>query len=81
MTKGLLAEKKAAGLDHVRIPVGYWMLDVEGTEPYIQGSEEFLDRAIGWAQENGIQVLIDLHGAPGSQNGNDHSGHLGPIDW
>ncbi len=28
-----------------------------------------------------MTVLIDLHGAPGSQNGNDHSGREGAIDW
>jgi hypothetical protein len=28
-----------------------------------------------------LKVLVDLHGAPGSQNGHDHSGHTGPIDW
>lgn len=26
-----------------------------------------------------MTVLIDLHGAPGSQNGQDHSGLIGPI--
>ena len=25
--------------------------------------------------------MIDLHGAPGSQNGEDTSGCVGPIDW
>ena len=26
-----------------------------------------------------MTVLIDLHGVPGSQNGQDHSGLIGPI--
>ncbi len=25
--------------------------------------------------------MLDLHGAPGSQNGNDHSGHAGAVNW
>lgn len=25
--------------------------------------------------------MMDLHGLPGSQNGNDHSGVVGPIGW
>ena len=29
----------------------------------------------------GLKVLLDLHGAPGSQNGDDHSGHSGNIGW
>lgn len=41
----------------------------------------FIDKAIVWAAQYGMTVLIDLHGAPGSQNGNDHSGKSGPIEW
>ena len=28
-----------------------------------------------------LKVLLDLHGAPGSQNGFDNSGKRGPIEW
>ena len=28
-----------------------------------------------------MKALIDLHGAPGSQNGFDNSGRRGPIRW
>ena len=65
---------KDAGLNIVRIPVGFWSyLDVEG--PYVAGAAPYLDKAIDWARETGLKVAIDLHGAPGSQNGFDHSGH------
>lgn len=37
----------------------------------------YLIRAVQWAKQVGFTVLIDLHGAPGSQNGNDHSGLTG----
>lgn len=37
--------------------------------------------AIGWANNYGIKALIDLHGAPRSQNGFDNSGRRGPIGW
>jgi len=61
-------------------------------DPYVQGFEAYLDEAIGWAQEVGLSVWIDLHGAPGiflarsqlivgSQNGFDNSGRRGAIDW
>ncbi|PWY72373.1 exo-beta-1,3-glucanase [Aspergillus heteromorphus CBS 117.55] len=70
-----------AGLNHVRIPIGYWALaPIEG-EPYIDGQLEFLDKAINWARGAGLKVIIDLHGAPGSQNGFDNSGHRGAIQW
>ncbi|XHF97935.1 hypothetical protein AWENTII_001508 [Aspergillus wentii] len=70
-----------AGLNHVRIPVGYWAVSPVEGEPYVDGQLEALDNAIGWAQAAGIKVLIDLHGAPGSQNGFDNSGHRGAINW
>ena len=56
-------------LNHVRIPIGYWAYDVGPGEPYFQGQREYLGKAIGWAKEYGIKVIVDLHGAPGSQNG------------
>ncbi|ODN03381.1 Glucan 1,3-beta-glucosidase [Orchesella cincta] len=33
------------------------------------------------AGPHGLQVMMDLHGAPGSQNGNDHSGQSGSIGF
>jgi glucan 1,3-beta-glucosidase len=56
-------------LNHVRIPIGYWAYAVGPGEPYIQGQRNYLGKAIGWAKKYGIKVIIDLHGAPGSQNG------------
>lgn len=70
-----------AGLNHVRIPIGYWAVAPLAGEPYVQGQLAVLDKAIGWARAAGLKVLLDLHGAPGSQNGFDNSGRLGPINW
>ncbi|KAF1831973.1 glycoside hydrolase [Decorospora gaudefroyi] len=64
---------KDAGFNMVRIPVGYWSF-VEPWGPYTQGAAPYLDAAIDWARETGLKVVIDLHGAPKSQNGFDHSG-------
>lgn len=44
-------------------------------DPYIQGAAPYLDKAIAWARATGLKVTIDIHGAPGSQNGFDNSGH------
>lgn len=63
-----------AGFNVVRIPVGYWSY-IDVGEPYTFGAAEYLDRAIQWARETGMKVIIDLHGAPKSQNGFNHSGH------
>ena len=56
-------------LNHVRLPVGYWAYDVQSYEPYIQGAAQYVDNAIDWAGQFGLKVILDLHGAPGSQNG------------
>ena len=75
------SEMASHGINMVRIPIGYWSVSPIDGEPYIQGAYEHLAQAIGWAGENGIKVMIDLHGAPGSQNGFDNSGNKGVIAW
>jgi len=74
-------EIASVGLNHVRIPIGYWALNPLPGDPYVQGQLPFLDSAIQWARAAGLKVLLDLHGAPGSQNGFDNSGRAGPIQW
>ena len=66
------------GIDAVRIPVGYWILD--GAGPFV-GCIDRLDWAFSMAEKYGLKVLIDLHGAFGSQNGQDHSGRIGRAEW
>ena len=63
-----------AGFNTVRIPIGYWAFSKYDGDPYITGAQAYLDQAIGWARQTGLQVVIDLHGAPKSQNGYDNSG-------
>ncbi|KIY50406.1 exo-beta-1,3-glucanase [Fistulina hepatica ATCC 64428] len=79
ITESDFADIAAAGLNHVRIPIGYWAFDVEDGEPFIQGQSEYLDKAVSWAKTHGLKVIVDLHGAPGSQNGFDNSGHKLPY--
>lgn len=51
-----------AGLNHVRIPIGYWAVAPIPGDPYVQGQLSVLDRAIGWAGDAGLKVMLDLHG-------------------
>ena len=67
-----------AGVEVIRIPVGYWVF--EGDTPYVSCIGR-LDWAFTMAEKYGIRVLVCLHGAPGSQNGQDHSGKIGPAAW
>lgn len=62
------------GINTLRIPVGYWAFQKYDNDPYIQGAKDYLAQALDWAQAAGLQVWIDLHGAPLSQNGYDNSG-------
>ena len=66
------------GVALVRIPVGYWVFD--GDSPYVPCIGR-LDWAFTMAEKYGIKVLVSLHGAPGSQNGHDHSGRVGRARW
>jgi len=71
----------AAGLNHVRIPIGYWSVIPRDGDPYVQGAYDKLGEALDWAQGAGLKVMIDLHGAPESQNGFDNSGKYGSVGW
>ncbi|KAK4256662.1 hypothetical protein QN277_006357 [Acacia crassicarpa] len=62
------------GINSVRIPVGWWIAyDPDPPAPFIGGGLEALDNAFSWAQDYDIKCIIDLHAAPGSQNGMEHS--------
>lgn len=52
----------AAGLNHVRIPIGYWSILPRDGDPYVQGAYDVLGKALDWAQAAGLKVMIDLHG-------------------
>jgi len=70
----------ALGLNAVRIPFGYWVVTGSTNgDPYIGPCLEYLDRAVAWAQAHDLQVLLDLHGAPGGESsehpcGREHTG-------
>uniref|UniRef100_A0A0D6R5D0 Uncharacterized protein n=1 Tax=Araucaria cunninghamii TaxID=56994 RepID=A0A0D6R5D0_ARACU len=71
------------GINVVRIPVGWWIAsDPNPPAPFVAGSLNALDKAFTWAQNHGLKVIVDLHAAPGSQNGDEHSASRdGFIEW
>ena len=82
ITRQTFAEIRDAGMDHVRFPFGYWMVETYEGDPYVsQVSWRYLLRGIEYCRQNGLRVNLDLHGAPGSQNGWNHSGRQGVIGW
>jgi aryl-phospho-beta-D-glucosidase BglC (GH1 family) len=75
--KNLAAEK----LNCIRLPVyhldfmdtlGNWRKTPAGDTDFTM-----LDSFVVRAREQGMYTIVDLHGAPGSQNGQDHSGRVG----
>ena len=78
------------GINAVRIPVGHWIFGVgypyhsaygEFLSPYVEGGIEILDHAFDWAEQYQLQVVLDLHAAPGCQNGFDNGGIQNVCDW
>ena len=69
---------KEQGIGLVRIPVPYFIFG--DREPF-HGCIEYLDKAFDWAEKYGLQILIDLHTVPGSQNGYDNGGLTGVCKW
>ncbi|KAL1584151.1 hypothetical protein WHR41_07228 [Cladosporium halotolerans] len=77
-----LIDIQAAGMDHVRIPYSYWAVTTYDGDPYVaKVSWRYLLRAIEWCRKHGLRVNLDMHGAPGSQNGWNHSGRQGEARW
>lgn len=66
------------GINAIRIPVGYWVLDGDG--PFVSCIGR-LDWAFRMAEKYRLFVVVSMHGAPGSQNGRDHSGRIGKAEW
>lgn len=78
------------GINAVRIPVGHWIFGPDYpyhraygglTHPFIEGGIDILDRAFDWAEEYGLFVVLDLHAAPGCQNGFDNGGIKDVCEW
>jgi glucan 1,3-beta-glucosidase len=82
-TNADFAAMKAAGLNAVRLPVGWWYFAPAAMiaySPYTIPEQDVtnlthpITKVIKYAYDNGIVVILDLHGAPASQNGLDNSG-------
>lgn len=66
------------GFEVVRLPVGYWLF--EDDEGFVSG-ESYVDKAFRWAMKHKLGVILDFHGLQGSQNGYDHSGQAGKVQF
>ncbi len=68
------------GMTAIRLPFTYMNVDIDGEYDF-----SVLDDFVRGAAKYGIYTIIDLHGAYGSQNGQDHSGEViddeGDVDF
>lgn len=55
---------RQAGFNSIRIPMHYKFFETDDAEGF-----RLVDRVIGWAHEEGLYVILDLHAAPGGQTG------------
>lgn len=78
------------GINAVRIPIGHWIFGAnypyhraygESRHPFVEGGIEILDQAFHWAEELGLLIVLDLHAAPGCQNGFDNGGIKDVCEW
>lgn len=68
---------KESGINLVRIPIPWWLY---GEDPYVR-SVKHLDDALEMISEVGMDFMLDLHTAPGCQNGFDNGGIQGVLEW
>lgn len=57
------------GFNSVRIAIDWKLFFDERTMQPLERGFSLLDQAIAWCKEFGLWVILDLHGAPGGQNG------------
>ncbi|CAO1626622.1 unnamed protein product [Parajaminaea phylloscopi] len=82
ITEQDFAEIAGAGLNWVRLPVGFWAVETIDGEPFlVKVAWEYVLKAIQWARKYGIRINLDLHAVPGGQNTYNHSGRLGYMSW
>lgn len=82
ITEKDFADIAGAGLNWLRIPIGFWAIETLENEPFLERvSWTYFLKAIEWARKYGLRIYIDLHALPGSQNGLNHSARMRNIGF
>ncbi|KAI0029788.1 glycoside hydrolase family 5 protein [Vararia minispora EC-137] len=82
ITEPDIAEIAGAGLNWIRVPIGFWAIETWEGEPFLESTSwQYFLRILGWARKYGLRVLLDLHALPGSQNGVSLSYSLSPVNF
>ncbi|MBO4396073.1 MAG: cellulase family glycosylhydrolase [Eubacterium sp.] len=77
-----LKQIAAWGLDHVRVPVDYNLIEDEAGNDIEEGYG-YIDRVVGWCRDNGLNMLLDLHKTYGYSFdfGEDEEGFFDNADY
>ena len=66
------------GFNVVRLPFWHTLMEEDSAPFQLKpGAFDWMDQAIAWAEEHGVHVILDLHGAPGAQGWEHHAGQEG----
>ncbi|EAU83584.1 exo-beta-1,3-glucanase [Coprinopsis cinerea okayama7 len=77
ITEQDIAEIAGAGLNWLRVPIGFWAIETYESEPFLERTSwRYFLRIVEWCRKYGLRIYLDLHAAPGSQNGLNHSARL-----
>ena len=69
--KSYIQEKDIAriaswGMDHVRVPVDYFIFESDDNPGvYLEDGLVYIDDCLGWCKKNGLNMVLDMHHAPG----------------
>lgn len=66
ITENDIGRIKSWGMDHVRLPVDYFLFEDDANPGfYRENGLVYIDRCIGWCEKHNLNLVLDLHHAPG----------------
>ena len=82
ITEQDIAQIAGAGLNWIRLPIGYWAIETWPGEPFLANvSWKYILRIFKWCRKYGLRVKLDLHAVPGCQNVWNHCGKGGEQNF
>lgn len=77
ITKEDIIWLKQQGINVVRIPIPWWLFG----EDIYHKTVDAIDQALAMIDDVGLDFMLDLHTAPGCQNGFDNGGIQNVLEW
>lgn len=65
-----LDQLQAFGVSHLRIPVGYWLVDYNVSDGFVNRGQLYLIRLLAWLKQRDMKALLVLQNVPGAQTVN-----------